>query len=897
MNATNTSNLTVDTFLDVLNTSKNGLLARLNYLEFSDEDAEILRNLGVQLMPYKKEITDAIFDVISTLAPKSKLGHEFDSDKVQRGQMAYFESLLAGCYDTAYLESRIQVGLAHQKLGLKPEWYLPVFKKYLSLLTPYILRFYAGDLLHFERVQDALLKILFFDIGIALDACAYTEKSALNQISLAHNRSKEQLNFYENYDELTGLPNRTMLRGYLSSVVQYSGKMTNSVALIQVGIDHFRLVNDIAGVSAGDQVLKEIGARLRSRLHSDDMVTYYGSDMFIVVIKNSVKPSVLSTICTRISNSIKEPIRVNDLPMQLSCSMGVALYPNDCSKLDDLFKFADRAYVAAKEKGGDNFQFFDAKADAIALESISIANELYAALEKEEFCMYYQPVADLQTGKTVGLEALIRWIHPVRGVVVPMAFIPIAEELPLINQLGMWIVRRVCTDIVSWSAQGIVVPAIAINVSPKQLQNPSFADNLFAIMSETGVDPRQITLEITESVLMNYDGSVDAMLKKFKNQGIRISMDDFGTGYSALGYLKHLHFDYVKIDQSFIRDILTNPEDAAISNAIISMAHNLGSSVIAEGVETEEQCAFLSANMCDMVQGYYLSRPMPPDKTADYLHAQHLLPENLLRIKKPTRTLLLVDDEPNILASLKRLFRPDGYEILIANSGDEGLEILQTRQVDVIVSDQRMPLMTGVEFFRRAKSNYPDTIRIVLSGYTELQYITDAINEGSIYRFLTKPWDDQQLRDQVQGAFKYKELSDENRMLGLRIQTANHELATANRQLTETLQAKNKQIYRDEISLDIARETLQSIPIPMMGVDEDGMIAFINSASEKLFEGRGALLAGDIDAFLPGFSAVVADTNEGQQFCLGKAEFNCHISWRKMGRNSHSRGKLIMFFV
>ena len=529
-------------------------------------------------------------------------------------------------------------------------------------------------------------------------------------------------------------------------------------------------------------------------------------------------------------------------------------------------------------------------------EQVTLVNALYKALDNNEFCLYYQPVADLQTGQVVSMEALIRWIHPVRGVVPPVEFIPVIEKIALIIPLGYWIIKQVCRDIVHWRAQGIAVPHIAINVSPKQLHDPDFAEKTLEILAGMELDPQLITLEITESVLMDYDSSAVAMLKKLKHKGILISMDDFGTGYSALGYLKHSLFDYVKIDQSFIRDIITNSSDAAISNAIISMAHSLGIKVVAEGVETEEQCDFLSKNMCDLIQGYYLSRPMPPAVAGQFLIDQVVLPERLLRIRKISRTLLLVDDEPGILASLKRLFRRDGYHVLIANSGEEGVEILKNHSVDVIVSDQRMPVMTGVDFLRRAKVICPDAVRIMLSGYTELQYITDAINEGSIYKFLTKPWDDQQLRDRILGAFQFKEMADENRILSLRIQTANHELATANRQLTDILERKNHQINRDEISLNITREVLQNIPVPVLGIDEDGMIAFTNSASELLFGGKNALLGVDVDDVLPCFSQIVANVKEGANFSLGLPNFYYKVNWREMGVSSRSKGKLLIFF-
>jgi len=345
-----------------------------------------------------------------------------------------------------------------------------------------------------------------------------------------------------------------------------------------------------------------------------------------------------------------------------------------------------------------------------------------------------------------------------------------------------------------------------------------------------------------------------------------------------------------------VHNILENSNDAAIACAVIAMAHSMGIKVIAEGVESELQIQFLSQSMCDQIQGYYLSRPLPAPVAARFIAEKFILPDHLRRIKKISRTLLLVDDEPNILAALKRLFRPDGYIICTAGSGQEGLEILRQSQVDVIVSDQRMPNMTGVEFLRQAKERCPNTMRLVLSGYTELQSITDAINEGAIYKFLTKPWDDQQLRNQISDAFMQKEMFDENRRLELKIRTANQELATANRQLAEILGQKERQLHRDEISLEIAREALEHIPIPMLGLDEDGMIAFANNATENLLSKDAAILGSNIDEILPAFNDMLETHSEGVNFSLHMPGFRYQANWRRMGALSRSRGKLITFF-
>jgi response regulator RpfG family c-di-GMP phosphodiesterase len=283
-----------------------------------------------------------------------------------------------------------------------------------------------------------------------------------------------------------------------------------------------------------------------------------------------------------------------------------------------------------------------------------------------------------------------------------------------------------------------------------------------------------------------------------------------------------------------------------------------------------------------------------PAATIEDLIRQPLqLPANLLRFRKPKRTLLLVDDEANVVSSLKRLFRKDGHTILSANSGAEGLEILAHNKVDVIISDQRMPGMTGVEFLRAAKVSYPDTIRIVLSGYTELQSVTDAINEGAIYRFLTKPWEDEQLREHIRKAFEYKELQEENQQLGIKIRTTNQELVSANMQLNDVLEKTRSQVVRDETTLAILRDALECAPMPIVGLDEEGIVAFMNEAADQLLREHGPLLGEDLASRLPSISEALTRLKAHESHALQLGQKMIRISWSPMGANSISRGKLI----
>lgn len=532
--------------------------------------------------------------------------------------------------------------------------------------------------------------------------------------------------------------------------------------------------------------------------------------------------------------------------------------------------------------------------NTIEQEGIDIEAELNTAIDTAALSLHYQPTVDLQTGYVAGAEALLRWQHPIHGRIPPAVLIPVAEKSDLIVRLGEWIIKQVCKDIAQWNLAGLNPPCIAINISPIQLQSSDFNRRLSEILESMAVTPDKVSLEITEQILMYRSDKIDKAFSDFKKQGFTLALDDFGTGYSALSYLKHYPFDFVKIDQSFVQELPHNLDDASITRAVISMAHSLGIKVIAEGVETEAQCKFLSDNMCDQMQGHFFARPLNSEQMQLFLGENHVLDKHLLRLGKPERTLLLVDDEPNILSALKRLLRRDEYRILTAGGGHEGLEILEKNRVDVIISDQRMPIMTGVDFLRSAKQKYPDTIRIILSGYTELQYITDAINEGAIYKFLTKPWDDEQIRANIREAFHYKEMEDENRRLTLQVQTTNQELIHTNKLLAEMLEQKQKQISRDELSLSIVREVLQYVPLPIIAVDDEDMVVFINSSAEKIIPPSRLELGCQIDYMIPDAGPGIRESSEGLWFPVKVQGQLYNAQWKNLGATQKSTGKIVM---
>ena len=382
--------------------------------------------------------------------------------------------------------------------------------------------------------------------------------------------------------------------------------------------------------------------------------------------------------------------------------------------------------------------------------------ELRRALALNELRVYFQPRVNLAGGDICGAEALIRWQHPERGLVPPSEFIPMAEKTGLILPLGEWVVQNVCRQQRVWLDRGLSVPPVAVNLSALQFRQKNLVQFIRQELAANQLDAKYLEIEITESTLMDSVDEAAATLQELRTTGIKISLDDFGTGHSSLSRLRRLPIDHLKIDQSFVCNLTTEPEDAAICLAIIGLAHNLRMSVIAEGVETEGQANYLRQHHCDEMQGYYFSRPLPADDFEELL----VLRRTLILPPQPTherRTLLLVDDEANVLSALKRVLRLDGYDIITASSAREGLELLSIHPVQVIVSDQRMPEMSGSEFLSRVRDLHPHTVRLVLSGYADLRSVSEAINRGAIYKFLTKPWDEGMLRSDLREAFLHFE--------------------------------------------------------------------------------------------------------------------------------------------
>ncbi|GBL47483.1 diguanylate cyclase/phosphodiesterase [Sulfuriferula multivorans] len=723
-----------------------------------------------------------------------------------------------------------------------------------------------------------------------------------------HKRDEERLAHQSTHDALTGLPNRNLLKDRLEQAIAQTDRSEDSVALLFLDLDHFKLINDSLGHAAGDRMLLDVAERLRACVREGDTVSRHGGDEFVLVLREINQSHHVATICEKIFQTIADPFFIQGHSFHVTCSIGIALYPQDGPDTATLFKYADMALYQAKDHGRNHFQFFSSEMNERMQERVMLDEALRSAIANDELLLHYQPLVSLSTGQLVGLETLVRWQHPVFGMVSPVRFIPIAEESALIASISEWVLRKACQDIRTWIDQGLTGFQVAVNVSPRQFRDPRLADRIELVLAEYHINPGMLSLEITETVLMQDTASSEATLRQLKALGVDLALDDFGTGYSSLSYLKRFPFDRVKIDRSFVRDITTDADDAAISKAIISMAHSLGIRVVAEGVETAAQCQFLRRHRCDEMQGYYFSRPLPPVEITALLLEKRHLPENILIHRKSTRILLLVDADPDILAALQQLLHQDKYLIMTACSAEEALALLAQHDVDVLVSGLAIPDMSCIELLSRTMKMHPGVIRMVLSAHNERQSVIDNDHNDLVHKIIVKPWDDQLLRQHLDDAFRLKEMAEEhrrhnlefnkefkeeNRRLNIKTKALSQALSSAHLKLEKIISQQEQQNLRDKVQHDILSEMLEHIPLPMIGLDDDGVIVFINSAAEVLFAFHGPLLGSDAHELLPALrdATNAHDAGDALSVCIQNRPYR--IIYQRMGMHSLSSGSLL----
>lgn len=563
----------------------------------------------------------------------------------------------------------------------------------------------------------------------------------------------ERIQHLSSHDPLTELPNRNLFNDRLEQALLNARRFERDTAVILVDIDRFRLINDTLGPPAGDDVLIEFARRLKLQMREGDTVGRLAGDEFGFVMASLGQERDAIALAQRMQDAIAVPFEVGGQTLVITTSIGISVAPKNGDTGAALLKCAEVALRRAKEAGRNTFRFYSPEMDADAARRLALEAALRGALKRNELSVHYQPQVSLQSGHMIGMEALLRWHSSSFGPVSPFEFIPIAEETGLIIPIGEWALREACRQTRTWLDLGLMPLRVAVNLSTRQFRQASLIDVVTDALSESGLPAASLELEITESAFIDDVDEAVATCRRLKALGVKLSLDDFGTGYSSLAYVSRFPFDKLKIDQGFVHDIVENPVNAAIATAAIVMARSLNLSVLAEGVETEAQASFLRSRNCDAMQGYLFSPALAEAEFARLLAGNRQLPI-LSTSHSGAQTLLLVDDEVGVLNALSRLLRREGYTILTTSSPVEALELLAKYTVQVVVSDQRMPEMSGTEFLSRVRKLHPDTVRIVLTGYTDLESVTSAINLGAIYKFLTKPWDDDQLRELIREAFR-----------------------------------------------------------------------------------------------------------------------------------------------
>ncbi|HKB58553.1 MAG TPA: EAL domain-containing protein [Gallionellaceae bacterium] len=581
--------------------SAEDIAERKAFLEFGESDVALLREIHDHVLALGMDdvFADLFYFHLRAFPELRKfLRDDATVERLKVILAQYFHRLTEGNYDASYVGDRLRVGYMHQRVGLGPKWYTGAYRKYLSFLLSAVCELHGVADKRFVDTFDALLKVVFFDMELALDTYFQGDRRELLHLA--------------NHDALTGLPNRNLLADRIEQAIHQAHRDGGHAAILFIDLDRFKYINDSLGHPVGDKVIAAVAARLAAAVREGDTVARLGGDEFAVVLSGIRHDDSIALIAEKLLAGVEPPIHVDRHELFVSGSIGIAVYPMDGETQEELLKNADTAMYRAKLEG-NTFRFYQREMNQMAAVRLGMESRLRKAVERGEFLLHYQPQIDVATGRLAGVEALLRW-KAGNTVIAPDEFIPLAEETGLIISIGEWALRHAAEQAVAWHRMTPRAPHIAVNFSARQLWRSDIVACVAGVLSAAGCEPHWIELEITESVMMTRPEEAASKLAALAEMGIRISIDDFGTGYSSLAYLKQLPIHALKIDRSFIRDITSDPDDASIVRAIVALAHSLDLKVVAEGVEDDAQLSFIASLDCDAAQGYMFSEPLPADR-------------------------------------------------------------------------------------------------------------------------------------------------------------------------------------------------------------------------------------------------------------------------------------------
>lgn len=613
-----------------------------------------------------------------------------------------------------------------------------------------------GEANYFGDAELHLMEEVSEDISFAMDVLHRDEKRLAGEA---------KMHYLAYYDARTGLPGRPLFEERLTAICEQHPATVISVMVINLCNYHELL--QVLGQNAGVTIARTVANRIETGMPTA-IVARIGEAEFALALECGDSPHEIEEIAWQIHRTVTEAIIIDEQEIFLEAFVGIAMFPKDGGSAE-VVKAALTATDRASPESGSCCRFFVSGMDSIWRRRLVLDTALRHAITHQEFELYYQPQVDLASGRVVGAEALLRWQRPNVGLVLPSEFITMLEETGLICAVGEWALFEACAACRRWQDDGLPPVRVAVNLSGRQFRDTDIGVLVRQALSNTQLEPQWLELEVTESIILPNATKIIRTLCDINAIGVSEALDDFGTGYSSLSYLQRLPVQRLKIDRSFVANITSTPNDAAIVRAVVGMAHSLGIDVIAEGVETEGQLGYLRGLTCDEMQGYYFSPPLPE---ADFVAL--LRDGRCIHIEtdqpRHERVMLLIDDDPNILSAMHRMLRRTEIHVLSTTNPNEGFDLLALNPVGVVVCDQRMPEMTGTEFLRRVKELFPATVRIVMSGYTDLNSVIDAVNRGAIYKFLTKPLQRKTFLESLEDAFHLHEIELDNIILSRRLQ-------------------------------------------------------------------------------------------------------------------------------
>ena len=589
---------------------------------------------------------------------------------------------------------------------------------------------------------------------IALDQSQFTHvMGAVHDVTERVNAEKMR-DYFVTHDPVCGLLRRQSFEDRLNELLLRTIHRGQRLAVSYIDVDRFSHVNEIYGFRAGDQLLRQIAERLCGRTHDDNLLCRFAGPEFVVAMVDADGDMDQLDIGQRFLEAFATPFEVDGMQVTVSASVGVSCFPDTAASAQDLIQQASAVARAVRHAGGNAVHVFTAQQRSELEDRLRLGPDLRGAVARGELVLHYQPIVSAVKRRVTGMEALLRWQHPQLGLLAPGRFIRLAEDFGLISEIGQWVLQQACQQARRWLEAGVGHFIISVNVSGLQLRGQRLLEDVSRAINHARLPARCLELEITENVVMDNVSHVIWLMTELRKIGVSLAMDDFGLGFSSLAHLPSFPISRLKIDQSFVAEVSTNISAARVCRAVIGLAHELGHTVVAEGVETPLQLAFLERHGCDFIQGNHFAGPVPAEQMLAILRRPEMRVEVIGAADHATTTLLLIDDEQNVLRALSRLLRRDGYHILTAGSFAEALDALAAHKIDLILCDQRMPDGKGTDLLGTIKAAYPDTIRMILSGYADLAAVTEAINGGAVYRFLTKPWDDDELRKVVRDALR-----------------------------------------------------------------------------------------------------------------------------------------------